>query len=100
MLQGKKEFVKAPKLPQAQSAEEIEAREKLHEAKEKARAGRTCTHFCADTGESLDARAAGRVDCDDKPKKKKGADDDSDDDDDEEAVPGAAGPSGTSGDDY
>jgi len=51
----KKTFVKTAKLPQAQSAEEIEARDKLHDQKEKARAGR-------------------RVDCDDKPKKKKKGD--------------------------
>merc|ERR1711998_560719 len=60
----KKTFVKTPKLPQAQSAEEIEARDKMHDMKEKQRAGR---------------RAA--ADCDDKPKKKKGADDESDSED-------------------
>ena len=36
---GKKKFVKTPKLPQAQSAEEIEQRDALHEAKANARAG-------------------------------------------------------------
>merc|ERR1711934_187362 len=65
-----KKFQKTPKLPQAQSAEEIAARDALEDAKQKARAGR-------------------RVDCDDDKKKKKkaGADDssseeDSDSDDD------------------
>lgn len=58
-----KKFQKTPKLPQAQSAEEIAARDQLEDAKKKARAGR-------------------RADCDDKPKKKKGEDDSSDEDSD------------------
>jgi len=63
---AKKKFQKTPKLPQAASAEEIEARDKLEDAKQKARAGR---------------RAA--ADCDDKPKKKKGDESSSDYDDDD-----------------
>jgi len=58
-------FKKEKKLPQAQSAEEIEARDRQEEAKQRSRAGR-------------------RADCDDKPKKKKAAQDsDSEDSDDD-----------------
>lgn len=59
-------FKKEKKLPQAQSAEEIEARDRQEEAKQRSRAGR-------------------RVDCDDKPKKKKAADDSSEESSDDDS---------------
>lgn len=59
-------FKKEKKLPQAQSAEEIEARDRQEEAKAKGRAGR-------------------RADCDDKPKKKKAAQDESSDDESDDS---------------
>lgn len=58
---AKKKFVKSAKLPQAASAEEIEARDKLEASKQAARAGR---------------RAAAGVDDDDNKKKKSGGDSD------------------------
>merc|ERR1712159_536044 len=67
----KKTFVKEKKLPQAQSAEEIAARDAQEEAKKKARAGR-------------------RADCDDKPKKKKAAASDSDSDSDSDDMFGGS----------